>query len=74
MASILADERCGSIMLEVVEDLYRRGLTPDQVRDSLLVAGVGLAVRDGWSVDQVRSHAAALAQIALQLPGIREEG
>ena len=43
------DAACGAMMVDAMNDLLARGLTPRQLRDVLFGAAVGLALRTGWS-------------------------
>ena len=57
------DAACGSMMIEVMNGLLARGLTPRQLRDALLGAAVGLALRTGWTPEDVVSVARQYAEI-----------
>ena len=63
----VADSACGAMMAEAMQGLLARGMTPSQLRDSMMGGAIGMALKSGWSVDEVARVAREYAELLSKL-------
>lgn len=63
----VGDAACATMLAEAMQGLLARGMTPSQLRDSMMGGAIGMMLRSGWNVDEVARVAREYAELLSRL-------